>query len=359
MTEFDKYIRQGEPGQKEKAAAWQVAIGLQDVDGLKPSEYLIQTAQQHIEGDITIDEVKHLIDTYYQSKSSRGEMESEGTEEADKVSARITGLLSEKTFSFTPDYLLYIHKRLFEGLYTHAGQIRNYNITKKEWVLDSDTVIYSDFEMIRPTLEYDFAQERAADYPAMNAGQALRHISKFISGIWQIHAFGEGNTRTIAVFLMKYLKTFGFKVDNGIFKEHSWYFRNALVRANYNNYTKGISADTKFLDRFLRNMLFEEKNILSNREMHISISQSTQKEGPKSQNGTLNGTLKCSLDEMALLKFLKENPKATQSDIAKHIDKSERTVKRMTPSLIERGLLERINGRGDKGSWVVKITDED
>ena len=181
MTEFDKYIRQGEPDQKEKAAAWQVAIGLQDVDGLKPSEYLIRTAQQHIEGDISIDEVKHLIDTYYQSKSSREEMEDERTEEADKVSARITELLSEKTFSFTPDYLLYIHKRLFEGLYKHAGQIRNYNITKKEWVLDGDTVIYSDYEMIRPTLEYDFAQEKSTDYPTMNAEQALQRIGKFIS----------------------------------------------------------------------------------------------------------------------------------------------------------------------------------
>lgn len=353
MTEFDKYIRQGEPDQKEKAAAWQVAIGLQDVDGLKPSEYLIQTAQQHIEGDISIDEVKQLIDTYYQSKSSRDEMENERTEEADKVSARITELLSEKTFSFTPDYLLYIHKRLFEGLYKHAGQIRNYNITKKEWVLDGDTVIYSDYEMIRPTLEYDFAQEKNTDYPVMNAEQALQRISKFISGVWQIHAFGEGNTRTIAVFLMKYLKTFGFKVDNGIFKKHSWYFRNALVRANYNNYAKGVLADIRFLDMFLRNMLFGENNSLRNREMHINFSQSAKKEEPKSQNGTLDGTLNCTLDEMALLNFLRENPKATQSDIAKHIGKSERTVKRMTPSLIERGLLERINGKGEKGSWKV------
>lgn len=359
MTEFDKYIRQGEPNQKEKATAWQVAIGLQDVDGLKPSEYLIQTAQQHIEGDISIDEVKHLIDTYYQSKSSRGELEDERTEEADKVSARITELLSEKTFSFTPEYLLYIHRRLFEGLYKYAGQIRNYNITKKEWVLDGDTVIYSDYEMIRPTLEYEFAQEKSTDYPATNAEQALQRISKFISGIWQVHAFGEGNTRTIAVFLMKYLKTFGFKVDNDIFKKHSWYFRNALVRANYNNYTKGVSANTKYLEMFLRNMLFEEENNLSNREMNINFSQSAKEEESKSQNGTLNGTLNCSLDEMALLNFLKKNPKATQTNIAEYIGKSERTVKRMTPSLIERGLLERINGKGDKGSWVVKIKDKD
>ncbi|WP_304302826.1 Fic family protein, partial [Phocaeicola plebeius] len=252
-----------------------------------------------------------------------------------------------------------IHKRLFEGLYKHAGQIRNYNITKKEWVLDGDTVIYSDYEMIRPTLEYDFAQEKSTDYPATNAEQALQRIGKFISGVWQIHAFGEGNTRTIAVFLMKYLKTFGFKVDNDIFKKHSWYFRNALVRANYNNYTKGVSADAGFLDMFLRNMLFGENNPLSNREMHINFSQSAKKEESKSQNGTLDGTLNCTLDEMALLNFLKENPKATQSDIAAHIGKSERTVKRMTPSLIERGLLERINGKGDKGSWVVKTKDKD
>ena len=221
MSDFDKYIRQGEPDSKEKAQAWQTAIGLQDVDGLKPSEYLLQTAGRHIEGDITIDEVKHLIDSYYLSKANRKDVENERTEEADKVSARITEILSEKSFSFTPDYLILIHKRLFDGLYKFAGRLRDYDITKKEWVLDGDTVLYSNHELIRQTLEYDFGQEKSVDYPSLGANQALRHICKFVSDIWKIHPFGEGNTRTTAVFTMKYLHTFGFTFDDSVFQEHS------------------------------------------------------------------------------------------------------------------------------------------
>ena len=333
MSDFDKYIRQGEPNSKEKAQAWQTAIGLQDVDGLKPSEYLLQTAGRHIEGDITIDEVKHLIDSYYQSKTSRKDIENERTEEADKVSARITEILSEKSFSFTPDYLILIHRRLFEGLYKFAGRLRDYDITKKEWVLDGDTVLYSNHELI----------------PSLDVNQALRNICKFVSDIWQIHPFGEGNTRTTAVFTMKYLHTFGFIFDNSVFQEHSWYFRNALVRANYNNYAKGISATTSFLELFFRNLLFGEKNELHNRALHIAALQSANINDSKSQNDTLN----CTLDEIALLKFLKDNPEATQTEIAVHIGKSLRTVKRITPSLIERGLLERENGKRN-GKWVVK-----
>ena len=349
MSDFDKYIRQGEPNSKEKAQAWQTAIGLQDVDGLKPSEYLLQTAGRHIEGDITIDEVKHLIDSYYQSKANRKDVENERTEEADKVSARITEILSEKSFSFTPDYLILIHRRLFDGLYKFAGRLRDYDITKKEWVLDGDTVLYSNHELIRQTLEYDFGQEKSVDYPSLGANQALRHICKFVSDIWQIHPFGEGNTRTTAVFTMKYLHTFGFTFNNSVFQEHSWYFRNALVRANYNNYAKGISATTSFLELFFRNLLFGEKNELHNRALHIAALQSANTDNSKSQNDTLN----CTLDEIALLKFLKDNPEATQTEIAVHIGKSLRTVKRITPSLIERGLLERENGKRN-GKWVVK-----
>ena len=214
MSDFDKYIRQSEPDSREKAQAWQTAIGLQDVDGLKPSEYLLQTAGRHIEGDITIDEVKHLLDSYYQSKTIRENIENDRTEEADKVSARITEMLSEKSFSFTPDYLILIHKRLFEGLYKFAGKLRDYDITKKEWVLNGASVLYSNHELIRQTLDHDFNQEKTVDYPSLNASQALKHLCKFVSDIWQVHPFGEGNTRTTAVFTMKYLRTFGFEFDN-------------------------------------------------------------------------------------------------------------------------------------------------
>ena len=353
MSEFDKYIVQGEPDKKTKANAWQTAIGLQDVDGLKPSEYLIKTAVQHIEGDITIDQVKDMLDTYYETKDVREHLDDERTEEADKVSARITEILSEQSFSFTPDYLLRIHRRLFEGIYKHAGQLREVNITKKEWVLNGDTVLYSNYDMLRETLEYDFEQEKKTDYSVLNADMAVKQICKFVSGIWQIHPFREGNTRTTAVFTMKWLQTFGFSVDNDVFKDNSWYFRNALVRANYNNIPKRIFATSEFLELFFRNLLFGEQNKLSNRTMLAGAPQSATQEISKSQNGTLNGTLNCNLDELALLRFVKETPDATQIEIAKHIGKSERTVKRMTPVLIERGLLERENGKRN-GKWVVK-----
>ena len=347
MTDFDRYIIQGEPEKSEKAKIWQTAIGLQDVDGLKPSEYLIKTAEQHIEGDITISEVKNLIDSYYESKGVRLDVEHEGSEEADKVAARITEILSERSFSFTPDFLIRIHQRLFTGVFEHAGQVRQRNISKKEWILDWDTVTYSGYDMIRQTLDYDFSQEKGTDYPSMTADQAIKKICKFISGIWQIHPFAEGNTRTTAVFAMKYLQTFGFKPDNTIFRDHSWYFRNALVRANYNEFYKGISATDEYLVRFFKNLLLGENNQLSNREMHITNIQSLT---PKSQNDTLN----CTLEEMAVLKFLQSNPSAKQEDIAKYIGKSLSTVKRMTPTLIERGLLQRENGKRN-GKWVVKI----
>ena len=353
MSEFDKYIVQGEPDKKAKANAWQTAIGLQDVDGLKPSEYLIKTAVQHIEGDITIDQVKDMLDTYYQTKDSRELLDDERTEEADKVSARITEILSEQSFSFTPDYLLRIHRRLFEGIYKHAGQLRDVNITKKEWVLNGDTVLYSNYDMLRETLEYDFEQEKKTNYSVLNADMAVKQICKFVSGIWQIHPFREGNTRTTAVFTMKWLQTFGFSVDNDVFKDNSWYFRNALVRANYNNIPKRIFVTTEYLEMFFRNLIFGEKNKLSNRNLLVAEFQSATSEISKSQNGTLDGTLNCNLDELALLRFVKDCPDATQIEIAKHIGKSERTVKRMTPVLIERGLLERENGKRN-GKWVVK-----
>ena len=258
-------------------------------------------------------------------------------------------MLLEKTFSFTPDFLLRIHQRLFEGIYKHAGAYRTVNISKKEWVLGGDTVMYSSYDMLRETLEYDFELEKRVDYNAMNVDLAIKQICKFISGIWQIHPFREGNTRTTAVFTMKYLQTFGFTVNNDVFKDNSWYFRNALVRANYKNLPKDIHSTYDYLELFFRNLILGEKNILSNRSMLVFESQSANKEVSKCQNGSLD----CSLDELAVLRFLKENPDAKQTDIAKHIGKSERTIKRITPSLIERGLLERENGKRN-GRWVVK-----
>ncbi len=264
---FEEYIKNLPPSRKELGQAWSMAIGLQDVDGLKPSEYLYETAKKNIDGEITVDEAGELIDSYYESKEGRAE---HGVEEADKVSQRITKLLSEKAFSFSPTQYISIHKELFKGIYPHAGKLRDYNITKKEWVLEGDTVFYGSFIDIRETLDYDFSQERAFRYDRLTMEETIHHLAVFISGLWQIHAFAEGNTRTTAVFFIKYLRQFGFDVDNELFSENSWYFRNALVRANYNNIKNGIYETTEYLEKFLRNLLQGEKNELHNREMHVS-----------------------------------------------------------------------------------------
>lgn len=349
MGDFDEYIRHGEPGRREKAAAWQTAIGLQDVDGLKPSAYLVEAAKKHIEGDITIDEVKQMLDSYYKSKTARKEIEGERTEEADKVSARIEELLTEKSFSFTPEYLARIHRHLFHGFFKFAGRYRDYDITKREWVLGGDTVLYASASMIPETLNYDFAQERLVNYASLDTDKAIEHIASFISGIWQIHPFGEGNTRTTAVFTIKYLQSFGFEVKNDMFKEHSWYFRNALVRANYNNYPKGIQATDEYLNLFLRNLILDENNELRNRSLLVTSSQSAKGPAPKCQIDTLN----CTLEEQAIVKILKENGKTKQEDIALQIGKSLRTVKRIMAGMVEKNVIVRENGRRN-GIWVVK-----
>lgn len=240
MDNFEEYLRQGEPDKAEKAKVWKTAVGLQDVDGLKPSDYLIETARQNIEGDITIDEVKQRIDTYYKQHPQK--TDESRTEEADKVSARIAEILSEKTFTFSPAEYLSIHRRLFDGVYKFAGKIRDYNITKQEWVLDGETVLYGSAESLKATLEYDFEQEKKFSYKGLSQHEVIEHIARFISYLWQIHVFGEGNTRATAVFLIKYLRTFGFVVNNDLFAEHSWYFRNALVRSIYKNHSRKVYA---------------------------------------------------------------------------------------------------------------------
>ena len=348
MSEFDEYIRQGELGPKQKAEAWQTAIGLQDVDGLKPSTYLLDTAKRHIEGDITIDEVKGLIDTYYKSREGRLSSEEERTKEADKVSARITELLQEETFSFTPSEFTRIHRRLFQSIFKSAGKYRTYNISKKEWVLDGASVLYNPFENLSETLDYDFAQERKFDYSSCTTDESISHISAFIADLWQIHPFEEGNTRTTAVFLIKYLRSFGLTVSNELFAAHSWYFRNALVRANYFNREKGIVPDISFLEKFLRNLVLGEKNELKNRYLHISV-QSIKQTNSKGQIDTLNVTL----EERAVLNCVLADAKITQLEIAEQIGKSTRTVKRIMASLMEKQIIARKNGKRD-GWWEVK-----
>ena len=265
---FKKYVKELEPDKVNKGYAWSTAIGLQAVDGLKPSQYLIDTAIQNIEGNITLKEAQKRIDSYYEEKSETSD--SGRTEEADKVSARIAEILSETAFSFSPNAYISIHRRLFQGIYTHAGKIRDYNITKKEWVLDGDIVLYGSASELRATLEYDFSQEKNFSYKGLSLDEIIHHLAVFVSRLWQIHVFGEGNTRTTAVFFIKYLRALGFSAANDIFADNAWYFRNALVRANYTNLQKGVYETTEYLESFLRNLLLNEKNELHNRDMHIS-----------------------------------------------------------------------------------------
>lgn len=272
MDSFEKYIREGDPGKREKSYAWKTAIGLQAVDGLHTSEYLVATARKDIEGTATIDEVGEIVRNYYQSKSAREEAD-EDTREADLASVNIRRLLTEQTFAFSLVGLTSIHHRIFNGIYKFAGKIRDYNITKKEWVLRGDTVLYVSAPDIRRAIEYDLEQEKAFDYRNIDSGKIVEHIAAFVSGLWQIHPFGEGNTRATAVFSIKYLRSMGFDVSNDLFANHSWYFRNALVRANYQNLKQGIIKDNSFLTLFFRNLLLGENNEMKSRNMLVNAER--------------------------------------------------------------------------------------
>ncbi len=266
---FKEYIRESEPDQVYKEYAWCTAIGLQAVDGLKPSKYLIDIAVQNIEGKITIKEAQSLIENYYKEKSVDLSDDTR-TEEADKVSSRMVEILFETAFSFSPNEYIFIHRRLFQGIYKHAGKIRDYNITKNEWVLDGETVIYGNALELKATLDYDFLQEKDFSYKGLSMNEIIHHLAVFVSRLWQIHIFSEGNTRTTAVFFIKYLRTLGFSASNDSFAENAWYFRNALVRANYTNLQKEIYETTEYLEVFLRNLLLNENNELHNRNLHAS-----------------------------------------------------------------------------------------
>ncbi len=306
MSEFDEYIRNGEPDKKEKAISWKTAIGLQAVDGLQISDYLKDTAVKHIEGDISIDEVKELINSYYQSKTVRTPND-EDTEEADKVSANIARILNEKSFAYSVTGFTSIHRRLFEGVFKFAGNIRDYDITKKEWVLCGDTVLYVNAEDLHRAIEYDLEQEKNFSYKGLSLDEVVFHIAKFVSKLWQIHPFGEGNTRTTAVFIIKYLRSIGFDVNNDLFAEHSWYFRNALVRANYRNVRKGVEPDISFLILFFRNLMMNESNELKNRNMIVNTTSEIKKVQNPTSTRQVPDKLPTSSNEVhSLIKILAE-----------------------------------------------------
>lgn len=348
MTEFDYYIQQGEPSQREKAEAWAIAIGLQDVDGLKPSQYLLETARRHIEGEIDYEETKRLVNSYYETLPANEQDSDE--EEADKVALHITQVLSEKTFNFSPAELANIHRRLFMGVLPHAGKYRDVNITKKEWVLNGYTVLYASCDSISATLDYDFGQEKQFSYKGLNKVTMIAHFSKFISGIWQIHPFREGNTRTTAVFAIKYLRKLGYRITNEPFANNAKYFRNALVRANYQNYEKGIEETTEFLELFFRNVLLGEQHLLKKRYQHIDWKQvassfGTEKSSEKKHVGTEKSSEK-------ILRIMAEQPTITTAILAKEIGISTRAVDKQIAKLKALGQLQRV-GADRGGHWEV------
>lgn len=295
--DFEAYERLAEPHKRERASLWRTAIGLQDVDGLKVSDYLKEAAVKHIEGDITIDDVRQQLKSYYVNRTTHDNDDAE-KEEADRVAANIAKLLSEQSFSFTALEFLNIHRHLFDGVFKHAGEIRPYDISKKEWVLQGDTVVYGRAADIMMALRYDIQQEKDFCYKGLTTDEIINHIVDFVTLLWQNHPFREGNTRTTAVFVIKYLRSIGFRANNDLFAENSWYFRNALVRANYRNPSKGVEPNKSFLVKFFRNLMLGEQHELKNRYMLIGYNDTDNTHtSTHTSTRTSTNNLKASLTE--------------------------------------------------------------
>lgn len=369
FASFDEYLRQGEPSQKESAENWKTAIGLQAVDGLQPSAYLIDVAKRNIEGEISLDETRKLIDSYYQSKTVRTPKDDE-EEEADKVSANIAKILASKTFAFNTNGYVSLHRRIFEGVFKHAGEIRQYDISKKEWVLEGDSVNYLNWEDLRRALDWDIEQEKNFSYKGLTDDEKIEHIAKFISGIWQIHAFREGNTRTTAIFTIQYLRSLGYEVNNEMFAKHSWYFRNALVRANYRNINKDIEYSPIYLVRFFRNLLLGESWVLKNRYLHIDPTDEwkvqprlatpqvphtphqkvDRKGGQKTEKVGRKGGQKT---KDSILSLIASDPFVTTNEMSKRLEINRSAISKHIKKLKEDHIIERI-GPDKGGKWIIK-----
>ncbi len=313
----------------------ETGIGLQDVDGLKNSSYFLSQADKYINGKISLDELDKIINSYYENKPG----EDERTEEADIVSNRIAQIISNDSFTFTVGQLVSIHKRLFDGVFNHAGKLRDFNFIKKEWVLDGRSVIYGDYHDLQSTLEYDFESERRFKYIGLSKDEIIEHLATFVSNLWQIHAFQEGNTRTTAVFFIKYLRSLGFDVTNDVFAKNAWYFRNALVRANFRFVAKGINDDKSYLILFLRNLLLSEHNVLRNRDLRISIDKENDEPLPR---------------DLRVVELIKANPKISIDELANKIGVSPRTIKNITAVLVKNNKIKRINGKR-YGYWKINV----
>ncbi len=269
MSDEENYIIENEinnPGKKREY--WNAGIGLNMVDNLKPSKYLIDLSKKNINGELKYLEVENLLKTFYETQDSNN-INMQNEKECDFVSLRIAHLLENKSFVFRPITLKNIHKYLFKDIYNFAGNYRNYNIIKNENILNGDTVKYVNYQDIESYFDYDFKEEKEFDYSKLNNNEVIKHIAKFTSNIWQVHPFGEGNTRTTAVFVVKYLNHMGLNTYVNVFKDHSLYFRNALVRSNYGNIPRGIYPTFDYLIMFFENLLQGKNNELKNKELYI------------------------------------------------------------------------------------------
>ena len=375
LRELGGYFKAGEPGQRERADAWATAIGLQKVDGLTPSQFLFNTAKDHIEGRITQNQARRRIHDYYAAQSETEGLDPE-KEEADKVSERIVAVINDGGFAFTPEYYISIHAKLFKGVLSSAGKLRTVNIRKREWVLKDDSVTYGDAATLKQSLVRDFMDEREFDYGGKSPRKMIPHLARFIAQIWQVHPFGEGNTRTTAVFAIKYLSSLGYRVENNMFRDNSWYFRNALVRANYADYAHGVKRDWSYLEAFFRNLLLGEKNEMKSRYLLIGLTDDdkqkireltegrkrlSEKGGQKTTQKTVVKTARKTVVKAArktvveIIRILKEKPRSTRMELASATGLSVRGIEWNLQQLKAAGRLRRV-GPDKGGHWEVLDT---
>ena len=267
-SSINDYIETETPKNYVKQLEWDMAIGLQEVDNLKPSKYLKKLLQENVTGEKTIYEVEKELKEYYVEKEKNNEV-NHNELECDLVSTRIVELLQENNFELSIDYLKYVHKYLFQDVYEFAGEFRKVDFSKHERILNNDSVAYGDHKLLEQSLDYDITLEKNKNYNEMNIVDVINNITDFSSSIWQIHPFREGNTRTTAIFIEKYLVSLGYNVDNTLFKDQSVYFRNALVRSNYFNNYLNIKEDNSFLIKFYENLLLGKNNNLHSRDLIV------------------------------------------------------------------------------------------
>ena len=255
-------------GRNEKETAWLTAIGIQAADGLRTSDYLLQTAQKNIEGKISIDDANESVNSYYFEKNEHDAGDPE-SEDADKTAVNITRILLTETFDLSLVGLASLHRRIFDGVYENAGAQREADVSKREWVLGGDIVSFMNPEALPTSLEQCIVKERHYRYDGLSSDTMITHIAGFVSKIWQMCPFVEGNTRFTAVLTLLHLRQLGICYNFEIFKKDSWYFHNALVRANYRNVEKNIDYEPIYLERFFRNLLLSEQWDLRNRYVHV------------------------------------------------------------------------------------------